>query len=42
MDGRGSDLDSEDDDPFYEYNKCNEVASLENKAQSKFDTFHPI
>ena len=38
-----SDLDlDEDGDPFYEYNKCNEVTILEKKVESKFETFHPI
>ena len=38
-----SDLDMEEDpDPFYEYNKCNEMTLLEKKTQSKFETFNPI
>ena len=38
-----SDLDmAEDNDPFYEYNKCNEMTLLDNKIQSKFETFNPI
>ena len=37
-----SDPDSQDGDPLFEYNKCNEVSFLDVKVHSKLNKYKPI
>ena len=37
-----SDDENEDDDPYYEYNKCHTYTFLEKKLQESFEKFEPV